>query len=123
MSFKITISNVSDKDLGPLIARLRLPRGATQDIKHASNGAVEPVRRTKQKGGRTTKDSVLTMTGKQPKKGTQIAKALTMFEKLEVHTGIGSITVEIFRHKLKRSKLPWQLQQRCINEKFLTYVE
>ena len=34
MSFQLTISNVPDKELGGLIARLNLPRGAKYDVKH-----------------------------------------------------------------------------------------
>lgn len=125
MSFKITIPDVPDKELGPIIARLQLPRGVTYDVKYLSNGAA-PVR--KKKGSKignphSRADSLLTMTGKKAKEGSIIAGGMALFEKLEKRKGIATVSVADFREVLVKNELPSAVSQRCITEKFLTYID
>ena len=121
MSFNITITNVSDKDLGRIIAGLDLPRGTSYDVVHKPNGAVEPVKKGKKPVG--NKDSLLTMTGKIPAKGTAVEYARNLFEKLEAKHGIGNVSVQDLRTALKKNRKPWQLQGRLVTEKFLAYID
>jgi len=124
MSFKIVITDIPDKELGPIISRLQLPRGVTYDAKYSANGAEPPKKRGSKKGNPHSRaDSLLTMTGKTAQPKSIIASGMVIFEKLEKSLGIGTVTVKDFRNALTRGKLPAAVSQRCITEKFLTYIE
>ena len=125
MSFKITIPDVPDKELGPIISRLQLPRGVTYDVKYSANGAEPPkkTRGSKKGNPHSRADSLLTMTGKTAQPKSIIASGMVIFEKLEKSMGIGTVKVKDFRNALTRNKLPAAVSQRCITEKFLTYIE
>ena len=125
MSFKITIPDVPDKELGPIISRLLLPRGVTYTVKYSSNG-ITPVRKkrgSKKGNPHSRADSLLTMTGKTAKADSIIGKGMVVFEKLEKRKGIGTVTVKDFRDSLVKNQLPAQVSQRCITEGFLTYID
>ncbi len=128
MSFKITINAIPDKELGPIISRLQLPRGVTYETKHVHDAVLLTKRGRKSKANgkgnpHSRADSLLTMTGKQAMKNTIIEKGMVIFEKLEKSMGIGTVKVKDFRNALTRNKLPAAVSQRCITEKFLTYIE
>jgi len=123
MSFKIVITDIPDKELGPIISRLQLPRGVTYDAKYSANGAEPPKKKSKKGNPHSRADSLLTMTGKKAKDGSIISKGMVVFEKLEKRVGIGTVTVKDFRESLVRGHLPSAVSQRCITEKFLTYIE
>ena len=119
MSFTIKIMKVSDKQLGPLLADLKLPKGAVYTVEHQANGAAAP-----KKGKRTIRgngEAILTMTGKVPKEGTEVAHALELFEKFEKRRGIGNVTRADFKaYMSKKELLP--MVNRLVNEKFLGYA-
>lgn len=120
MSFKITISKVSDKQLGPLLAQLRLPKGSAYTVEYQVNGATAP--KKGKKYSRRNGENVLTMTGKQPKEGTQAEEALELFEKLEKRRGIGNVTRADFKEYMEKKELGGMVN-RLVNEKFLGYAE
>lgn len=67
-------------------------------------------------------DALLTMTGKKAQANTKIAKAVDLFELLEADKGVGTINVSEFRTELVRRQMPKAMQQRCVTEKFLSYL-
>jgi hypothetical protein len=124
MSFTIIITDIPNKDLGPIIARLQLPRGVDYDIKFVSDHAVPATAKPNGRGGKTRPraDSLLTMTGKVAMKGSKIETAVSLFEKLEKRRGIGTVTVQDFRDHLVKNEYPKALAQRCVTEKFMAYL-
>lgn len=120
MSFQVTISNVPDKDLGPLIARLNLPRGAKVEQKYSPDvvGLIEGPKR-----GRMPASTKLTMTGKRPQNGTKLLFALEAFEKLEAKHGIGSVSMEDLMRNLKTKKQHENLAKRLLKAGFVEYLE
>ena len=126
MSFIIKIIGVPDKELGPIISRLQLPRGVTYDAKYTSD-YVAPTKGRKSKANgknpHSRADSRLTMTGKEPQKGSIIEQGMVLFEKLEKRQGIGTVTVRDFRENLVRNQHPSAVSQRCVTEGFLSYLD
>jgi len=125
MSFKLTIRNVPDKELGPIISRLQLPRGVTYDAKYVSDYAV-PTKKKLQGNSKNLHSraaSLLTMTGKTAKKGSIIEQGMVLFEKLEKRQGIGTVTVRDFRETLVNNGHPSAVAQRSVTEKFLSYLD
>ena len=122
MSFTITITNVPDKDLGPMLARIKLPRGARLDHKYSPDhvALLEGPPQFEVKP-RATGDTVLTMTGKVPKSDL-LKRALIEFEKVEAQDGIGTVTVKRYREYLTRKKLDHKLQTRLYHEGYLSYL-
>ena len=125
MSFKLTIRNVPDKELGPIISRLQLPRGVTYDAKYVSDYAVPTKKKAKgnSKNPHSRADSLLTMTGKEAQKGSIIEHGMVLFEKLEKRQGIGTVTVRDFRENLVNNGHPSAVAQRSVTEKFLSYID
>ena len=125
MSFKITIPDVPDKELGPIISRLQLPRGVTYDVQYSNNGAAPPKKKKGSKSGNphSRATSRLTMTGKTAQEGSIIEQGMVLFEKLEKRKGIGTVTVMDFRETLVKNSHPAAVSQRCITEKFLSYAD
>ena len=121
MSFTIKIMKVSDRQLGELLANLQLPKGAVYTVEHQANGVVAPKKKGK-KFSRRNGEVILTMTGKQPKEGTQAAAALELFEKFEKRRGIGSVTRAEFKEYMQKKELEGMVN-RLVNEKFLGYAE
>lgn len=127
MSFKITIKNISEKDLGPFLARMKLPKSATRDVVYEDDFLDQVFgkgAKNKNNGKKyhSRADSLLTMTGKEPSSKSQLAKARIQFEKLEKKMGIGSVTVADFRKHLVSKQMSKQLAQRCVTEKVLAYL-
>lgn len=124
MSFKLTIEVPDSK----LMKTLRLLSGNKVKVYVEATEQYLPGWDNPRKKGKKTystrprKDSILTMTGKTAQPDSKIAAAMTVFEKFEKSKGIGTITVEQFRTKLVTEKMPKQMQQRCITEKFLSYI-
>jgi hypothetical protein len=122
MSFKLTIEVPDNK----LISTLRQLTGHKVTVEgFGITGAIPPGTLKKANGdarshGRA--DSRLTMTGKVAQKGSQIEKAVELFEKLEKRKGIGVVTVQDFRDLLVKKELPKALAQRCVTEKFMSYL-
>ena len=123
MSFVVTITNVPDKDLGPLIARLRLPRGAKVEQKYVPDhvGLLEGPQNGKRR--RMPADTKLTMTGKRPQKGSALEKALEGFEKLEAKHGIGSVSMAMLQEDCGRRKLQEKTAGRLLKAGFVQYLE
>ena len=118
MSFKITIE-VPDTKLTNILKRLGDQKVIVENLDPKPNGATQPKAKRPRKNG----DTLLTMTGKTPQKNSQLAKALTVFEKLEARVGIGTVTKNAFKAELVKKKLPKTLCQRCITEKVLGFLE
>lgn len=122
MSFKIVIENVDDKQLGPLLAELKLPKGATYDVRHEANNLSVVPKRGKKPARRNGGATILTMTGKKPKEGTQAAAALELFEKFEARRGIGNVSRAEFKEYMKKKEQEGMVN-RLVNEKFLGYAD
>lgn len=128
MSFQIIINAIPDKELGPIISRLQLPRGVTYEAKYVHDAVLlaKKSKKSKANGAKnphSRADSLLTMTGKTAMSGTIIEQGMDLFEKLEKRKGIGNVKVRDFREDLVKHKLLDTVAQRCITEKFLTYIE
>jgi hypothetical protein len=127
--FTVTIYKVADRDLGSLIASLKLPRGASYEQTHFPDEESSPTRKYKKKrrrSGASVLTSKLTMTGKLAvQKNSAVARGLLLFENCEVEEGIGSVTVEGFRAYLKthRMQKPDLLQKRMLRDEYLAYLE
>lgn len=119
MSFQVTISNVPDKDLGPLIARLNLPRGSKVEQKYTADfaGLLEGPKKR-----RMPSSTKLTMTGATPQQGTKLLFALQAFEKLEGKHGIGSVSMDDLIRNLKTKKQNEKLAQRLLKAGFVEYL-
>jgi len=119
MSFSIVIHQIPDKDLGPVLARLHLPRGATHEVIHKPDYTAL-IEGPKNKSSTANGATKLMMTGKTPsKQGALIKAALTIFEKLEVKKGIGNVSVDTFRSSLADRNMHFRL----INEGYLGYLK
>jgi hypothetical protein len=134
MSFTVTVYKVADKDLGSMLAVLKIPRGAHYELTHFLDveipADIAPKRRKKRGGTRRSKADLLvtklTMSGKLAKQPeSAVAKGLAHFENCEVELGIGNVTVEDFRSYLKshRMQTPENLQKRMIRDHYLDYLE
>jgi hypothetical protein len=125
--FTVTIYKVADRDLGSLIASLKIPRGASYEQTHFPDEIPAPKRRKKtRRSGASVLTSKLTMTGKLAvQKGSAVARGLLLFENCEVEEGIGNVSVESFRAYLKthRMQKPDLLQKRMIRDQYLDYLE
>lgn len=119
MSFTVTITGIPDKELGPLLARLQLPRAATYETKHSPDHvALLPNPKKPRANGAT----ILTMTGKKPRSSVPLSNALTMFEKLEAKHKIGSVSVDMFKADLKKRRQKPMILTRLVNEGYLSYL-
>jgi len=122
MSFKLTIE-VPDSKLIPL---LRTLTGHKVTVENLDLGASWKTVPSKKRNGdarpHTRADSRLSMTGKTAKDGSKIETAMVLFEKLEKRRGIGAVTVQDFRDHLVKNEQPKALAQRCVTEKFMTYL-
>ena len=103
MPFTITISGIADRELGPLIARMNLPKSVKYDLQHTKDDVEKPV-----KAGTKTrsvdKHRPLMMTGKERTEGSDRAKVLEAFERMEVQHGPGGVTRQMFQEHLHGSK-------------------
>ncbi len=115
MTIKVTIE-VPDTKIGILLARLN---GYKAMCEHVS---IDVPKKAKFRNPHSRGESLLTMTGKTAQPESKIAIAMTLFEKLEKRKGIGTVTVQDFRDTLVQSELPKALSQRCVTEKFMTYL-
>jgi hypothetical protein len=133
MSFTITIHDVADKDLGSLLATMKLPRGADYKLTHLIDvqiGAVDPslvVNGKKRKKGKKNRrgnpDIKLTMSGKRPQiPGGKIEKGLDLFEKLEGDMGIGTVSASAFIKHLNVKRVPDGMLNRLLAEGYLSYL-
>lgn len=134
MSFTILISDVADKDLGPLLAKLKLPRGATYQHTHFLDVEIPadtpPKKKKRKQGVRRSRaellETKLTMSGKKAKQPeSQVAKALFLFEECETLYGIGTVTVTMFRAHLAGHNVddPDSIQKRMVRDHYLNYLE
>lgn len=140
MSFTITISQIPDKELGPIVAGLKLPRGVKYEQTHfidvEISPVVDPIEKKKKSRPHTRKrkrmshedlmEMILTMSGREAKQhGSQVARGLMIFERLEGEDGIGTVSVSGFRKALKKAKVknPDLLQKRMIRDDYLKYLE
>ena len=122
MSFTLTIRNIPDKELGPILARLNLPKAASYDVAHVADhvGLIEgPGPRSGPRANGATK---LHMTGKQVKNSEVLNAALVMFEKLEAKEGIGTVSVDMFRADLVKRHQAKNMCTRLIHEGYLEYL-
>jgi len=122
MSFKLTIEVPDNK----LIPTLRTLTGHKVTVENLDLGASWRTVPSKKKNGDARPhgraESRLTMTGKTAQVGSKIEAAMTLFEKLEKQKGIGTVTVQDFRDRLVKNEQPKALAQRCVTEKFMTYL-
>lgn len=127
MSFTITIKNIPDRDLGPVLARMNLPKSVDYDLNHADDGPKEAAKTPKGRAPKTKRmkpETRLTMTGRSPvKKGTPLDLGLKMFERFEGEEGIGSVTVANFRDHLKQHGQPLSYLTRLVHENYLKYLD
>lgn len=123
MSFQLTISNILDKDLGPIIASFKLPRGVSYEAKHVSDKPADVVeKKGKKKNGRASGKAKLTMTGKDASEGTLLFSGLEAFEKFEAKSGIGTVTLKMFRDHMPSVGLTDGLAKRLLQTKHLEYL-
>lgn len=132
MSFTVTVYKVADKDLGSMLAGLKVPRGARYELTHfldaEISGDIAPKKRKKgtRRSHQSLLESKLTMTGKLAKqKNSAVARGLLLFENCEVEDGIGSVSVQGFRDYLKthRMQKPDLLQKRMLRDGYIAYLE
>jgi len=135
--FIITISEIPDKELGPIVAGLKLPRGVKYEQTHFIDVEISPVvdpiekkkrkmRKRKRMSHEELMEAGLTMSGREAKQhGSQVARGLMIFERLEGEGGIGTVSVTSFRKALKKAKIPNpdNLQKRMIRDDYLNYLE
>ncbi len=134
MSFTILISDVADKDLGPVLAKLKIPRGAQYELTHFLDVEIPadtaPKKKKRKQGVRRSRADMLvtklTMSGKvarQPE--SAVAKGLVHFEECEAELGIGNVTVVDFRAHLERVNMkdPEGIQKRMVRDHYLNYLE
>lgn len=122
MSFKLTIE-IPDTKLAATLRQLAGHKVVVETTTPYIPGWDDP-RKGKPNGASThgRGASLLTMTGKIAQPSSQIAVAMTIFEKLEKKKGIGSVTVADFREGLIKKDLPKAMAQRCVTEKFMSYI-
>lgn len=120
MSFTVTITNIPDKDLGPLLARLSLPKSASYQALYDPEEISKPQTNGKRKN--LAPDTKLMMTGKTAGEGTLLAEGLDLFERLEKKQGIGNVSIQDFRDVVKEKKLDRQISYRMLKEKLLEPV-
>jgi len=122
MSFKLTIEVPDSK----LMATIRLLNGHKVSVESTERfvpGWDDPRKKAKPNGKMHSRAaSLLTMTGKIAQPSSKIAEGMTVFEKLEKKKGIGNVNVGDFREALIKKELPKALSQRCVTEKFLSYI-
>lgn len=131
--FKIVIDNIPDRELGPVIAGLHLPKGVHMEQTHYADldeyVPPAPPKKRKTKRRRGTEELLatkLTMTGKiASQSGSAVAKGLELFEKCEADLGIGNVQVVDFRAYLKTSRMqkPENLQKRMVRDGYLEYLD
>ena len=115
MTIKVTIQ-VPDTKIGTLLTRLDGYKALCEHV---------PVEEPKAKPNgkmHSRAASLLTMTGKIAQPSSKIAEGMIVFEKLEKNLGIGSVSVQEFREALNKKALPNALTERCVTEKFLSYI-
>lgn len=132
MSFTITIRDVADKDLGSLVASLRLPKGVDYKLTHMidvkiSNAdpsiIINGKKKKKRKSRRGNPGIKLTMSGKRPTmSGTSIESGLELFEKLEKDMGIGTVSAAAFAKHLNVKHLSDGMVNRLLTEGYLDYL-
>ena len=120
MPYRLTIE-VPDTKLNAILKRLAdqkvMVENTDPELAFNQWGTVPKEKKTRKNG-----DSLLTMTGKTPQKNSQLAKALSVFEKLEARVGIGTVTKKAYKDELVKKKLPRTLANRCVTEKVLAYL-
>ena len=132
MSFTVTIHDVADKDLGSLIASLKLPKGVDYKLTHMIDvqiTAADPSfvvngkRRKKKKNRRGNPSIKLTMSGKRPTmSGSKIEVGLEQFEKLEAKLGIGDVSAQDFKNHLEAKGSTDGMLTRLVTEGYLNYL-
>jgi hypothetical protein len=133
MSFTITIHDVADKDLGSLLATMKLPRGADYKLTHMIDVQITGAdpsfvvngkkRKKGKKNRRGNPDIKLTMSGKRPQiPGGKIEKGLDLFEKLEGDMGIGTVSASAFIKHLNVKRVPDGMLNRLLAEGYLSYL-
>ncbi len=131
MSFTITISNVPDEELGPLLAQLRLPTGSSYETHYKPDKAGPvpksskrtPKRKEKKtRFKRTPSSTKVSMTGVVPKAGTSLALGLEVFEKMEATHGIGTVSKDDLMQELVKLKQHDKLASRLLRDGFLEYL-
>ena len=121
MSFKLTIEVPDSK----LMGTLRLLNGHkvyVQSTEQYKPGWDNPRKKNGDARPHGRAESRLTMTGKTAQKGSKIETAMELFERLEKRKGIGIVTVQDFRDHLVKNEQPKALAQRCVTEKFMSYL-
>ena len=122
MSFKLTIE-VPDSKLMKTIRLLNGHKVSVESTESYVPGWDDPQKKAKPNGStRPRATSLLTMTGKIAQPSSKIAAAMIVFEKVEKKKGIGSVSVQDFREALIKKELSKALSQRCVTEKFLSYL-
>jgi len=122
MSFKLTIE-VPDSKLMKTLRLLNGQKVYVESTEQYKSDGDDPRKKTTRTYSRSPRmDALLTMTGKKAQANTKIAKAVDLFELLEADKGVGTINVSEFRTELVRRQMPKAMQQRCVTEKFLSYL-
>ncbi len=121
MSFKLTIE-VPDSKLMKALKLLNGHKVYVESTETYKPGWDNPQKKTKRTNPHSRSESRLTMTGKKAQFKSKIETAMTLFEKLESSNGIGQVTVQAFREHLVKNDQSKGLAQRCVTEKFMTYL-
>jgi len=114
--FTVTITNISDKQLGPLVALIGTKRYSVR-LTHSAEDQpapdAAPVR------VQLNNDTPLSLTGKNATKGSMRESVLKTMERLEKKHGIGSVTRGMLKEKLVEKELDTQILYQLVREGYL----
>jgi len=114
--FTVTITNISDKQLGPLVALIGTKRYKVRLTHNSEDQAAPeaaPVR------GQMKNGTFLSLTGKNATKGSMRESVLKTMERLEKKHGIGNVNRGMLKEKLVEKDLDTQILYQLIREGYL----
>jgi len=113
--FTVTIANIHDKQLGPLVALIGTKRYSVRLTHHEDQPAPEasPVRAQMSNG------TFLSLTGKSAQKGSMRESVLKTMEKLEQKHGIGNVNRGMLKEKLNEKELDTQILYQLLRDGYL----
>jgi len=114
--FTVTIKNVHDKQLGPLVALIGTKRYSVRLTHHEeeSESKAAPGKRVY-----VNDDTFISLTGKSATKGSMREQVLDTMERLEKKNGIGSVTRGMLKAELAEKELDTQILYQLIREGYL----
>ena len=123
MSFNVIIKGVPDRELGPLLARMSLPKSVSVEPQHVPDEQTAVAKKPNNAAKARNRHTKLHMTGKKPRNSERIATCLDIFERLEADKGIGTVSIEMFREQLTKDKEDVKMVGRLVSEGYLEYLD